>query len=76
VLAAKPVIVLRASHSHLSSEPARLGLASGFGRTTATHGVGSSGSISHLGGVGTSAGSAACAMARWTRATGIAMVRW
>ena len=65
-------LVLRASH--LSSESARLGLASGFGRTAATHGgVGSSGSIFHLGGVGSSAGRAACAMARCSRATGIAV---
>ena len=68
------LVILRASH--LSSESARLGLASGFGRTAATHGgVGSSGSIFHLGGVGSSAGRAACAMARCTRATGIAMDR-
>jgi hypothetical protein len=60
--------------SHLSSESARLGLASSFGRMAATHGVGSSGSIFHLGGVGRSAGRAACATLRCTRATGIAMV--
>ena len=46
--------------SHLSSESARPGLASGFGRMAATHGVGSSGSIFHLGGIGSSAGRAAC----------------
>jgi hypothetical protein len=60
--------------SHLSSESARLGLASVFGRMAATHGVGSSGSIFHLGGVGSSAGRAACATLRCTRATGMAMV--
>ena len=66
------LVVLRASH--LSSESARLGLASGFGRTAATHGgVGSSGNIFHLGGVGSSAGRAACAMARCSRAAGIAV---
>jgi len=66
-------LVLRASH--LSSESARLGLASGLGRprVVATHGVGSSGNIFHLGGVGSSAGRAACAMARCSRATGIAV---
>ena len=47
----------------------------GFGRMAATHGVGSSGSIFHLGGVGSSAGRAACATLRCTRATGIAMDR-
>ena len=62
--------------SHLSSESARLGLSCGFGRMMAAMhgGVGSSGSIFHLGGVGNSGGRAACAMARCTRATGIAMV--
>ena len=66
-------LVLRVSH--LSSESARLGLPSGFGRPrmVATHGVGSSGIIFHLGGVGSSAGRAACAIARCTRAIGIAM---
>jgi hypothetical protein len=65
-------LVLRASH--LSSESARLGLASGFGRMAARHGVGSCGTIFHLGGVGRSAGRAACATLRCTRATGMAMV--
>jgi hypothetical protein len=64
--------------SHLSSESARrLGLASGafaWRAAAATHGVGSSGSIFHLGGVGSSAGRAACAILRCTRATGMAMV--
>jgi hypothetical protein len=62
--------------SHLLSELARPGLASGLGRMAATHrGVGSSGNIFHLGGVGSSAGTAACATLslRCTRATGIAM---
>jgi hypothetical protein len=65
-------LVLRASH--LSSESAWLGLASGFGRMAARHGMGSSGSIFHLGGVGSSVGRAACATLRCTRATGMAMV--
>ena len=67
-------LVLRASH--LSSASARPGLASGFGRTAATHGHGgveSSGNIFHLGGDGSSAGRAACATLRCTRATGTAM---
>jgi hypothetical protein len=44
-------------------------------RRMATHGggVGSSGNMFHMGGVGSNAGRAACAMARCTRATGIAM---
>jgi hypothetical protein len=62
--------------SHLSSESARLGLAGGFGRMAATHGgVESSGNLFHLGGVGSSAGRAACATLRCTRATGTAMDR-
>ena len=65
-------LALRASH--LSSASARLGLGGDTGRTTTTHGgVGSSGSILILGGVGSSAGRTACAMARCTRAIGIAM---
>jgi hypothetical protein len=62
--------------SHLSSESARLGLAGSFGRMAATHGgIESRGNIFHLGGVGSSAGRAACATLRCTRATGTAMDR-
>jgi hypothetical protein len=61
--------------SHLSTASARQGLgASGMGRMTTHRGAWSSGAtIFHLSGVGSSAGRAACAMARCTRATGIAM---
>jgi len=62
--------------SHLSAASARLGLGGDeLGRTMAHGGVGSSGGITimHLGGLGSSPGRAACAMARCTRATGIAM---
>ena len=62
--------------SHLPAASARLGLRGGeLGRMTAHGGAGSSGSIVRLGGVGSSPGRAACAMARCTRATGIAMDR-
>ena len=71
------VLVLFLCASHLSSASARLGLAGVFAwrmAAAATHGVGRSGSIFHLGGVGSSAGRAACATLRCTRATGMAMV--
>jgi hypothetical protein len=64
--------------SHLPAASARLGLLRGgelLGRMAAHGGAGSSGSIVHLGGVGSSPGRAACSMARCTRATGIAMDR-
>jgi len=67
-------LVLCASHLPVAS--ARLGLALAgelLGRMAAHGGAGSSGSIVHLGGVGSIPGRAACAMARCTRATGIAM---
>jgi hypothetical protein len=60
--------------SHGSSESARLGGIGSEGMAaTHTHDVGSSGSIFDLGGVGSSAGRAACSTARCTRATGITM---
>jgi hypothetical protein len=69
-------VVLYASHRSTAS--ARPGLLGGdwSGRMTAAaaqEGVGSSGNILHCGGVGSSPGIAACAMARCTRATGTAM---
>jgi hypothetical protein len=69
-----PGLILCASH--LSAASARLGLGGDeLGRMMAHGGVGSSGGIiiMHLGGLGSSPGRAACAMARCTRATGIAM---
>ena len=71
-----PGLILCASH--LSAASARLSLGGDeLGRMMAHGGVGSSDGIAimlmHLGGVGSSPGRAACAMARCTRATGIAM---
>jgi hypothetical protein len=62
--------------SHLPAASARLGLGGELllGRRMAHGGgAGSSGNIVQVGGVGSSPGRAACAMARCTRATGIAM---
>jgi hypothetical protein len=73
-------VVLHASHRSTAS--ARPGLLGGdwTGRmmapmAAAQEGVGSSGIIFHCGGVGSSPGRAACAMARCTRATGTAINR-
>jgi hypothetical protein len=72
-----PCLTLTLCLSHLPAASARLGLLLGgeLGRMMAAHGgAGSSGSsIVHLGGDGSRPGRAACAMARCTRATGIAI---
>jgi hypothetical protein len=73
-----PAVGLVLCASHLSATSARLGLGGELvGRMTTHGGVGRSGGIiiMHLGGAGSSPGRAACAMARCTRATGIAMDR-
>jgi hypothetical protein len=73
-----PAACLVLCASHLSAASARLCLGGELvGRMTTHGGVGRSGGIIivHLGGVGSSPGRAACAMARCTRATGIAMDR-
>jgi hypothetical protein len=62
--------------SHLSTASTRLGFGGegvGIMISAAQGGVGSSGNIFHSGGVGSSPGMAACAMARCTRATVTAM---
>jgi len=71
-LSLPPGLILCASH--VSTSSARLGLGGELKRMTARGGAGSSDRIIvHLGEVGSSPGTAACALARCTRATGIAI---